>query len=189
MENTDIYLLSHIQKKDKEAFRYLYEHYFTKMVLFAESYLYDEEEARDLVQDIFFKLWDHTPQTEIMLSLKAYLFTSLRNRCLNVLRDRKIRDTHNDKLFEAQLFSGTDDIGIDETMRERLQQALNTLPKKCKEIFLLKIVHGKKNKEIAAELGLADTTVKTQIQRAYKSMREQLIPILLLIEWLSSSHS
>ena len=46
-------ILARIKKRDKEAFRYLYEYYFAKMVLFAESYLYDEEEARDLVQDLF----------------------------------------------------------------------------------------------------------------------------------------
>lgn len=51
-------ILDRIKKHDKEAFRFLYEYYFTKIVLFAESYLYDEEEARDLVQDLFFHLWD-----------------------------------------------------------------------------------------------------------------------------------
>lgn len=187
-QNTDVYILSHLQKKDKEAFRYLYEQYFSKMVLFAESYLYDEEEARDLVQDLFFKLWDNAPHLEVLNSLKAYLFTSLRNRCLNVLRDRKIRDSHNDKLFEAQLFSGTDDLDIDENIQERLQAALNSLPDKCREIFLLKIVQGKKNKEIADQLGLADSTVKTQIQRAYKNIREKLVPILLFIEWLQQQN-
>lgn len=183
MVNSEAYILSHLQKKDKEAFRYLYEHYFTKMVLFAESYLYDEEEARDLVQDLFFKLWDNTPCLEINIPLKAYLFTSVRNRCLNVLRDRKIHDSHNDKLFEAQIFSGTEDIEIDECIRERLQQALDSLPDKCREIFLLKIVQGKKNREIAEELGLADTTVKTQVQRAYKHIREKMLSVFLLIEY------
>lgn len=52
-------ILARIKKRDKEAFRYLYEYYFAKMVLFAESYLYDEEEARDLVQDLFFHLWKY----------------------------------------------------------------------------------------------------------------------------------
>ena len=56
---------------------------------FAESYLYDEEEAKDLVQDLFFYIWDHANTLQVATSLKAYLYTSLRNRCLNVLRDRK----------------------------------------------------------------------------------------------------
>lgn len=186
--NTETYVLSHLQKKDTAAFRYLYEHYFTQMVLFAESYLYDEEEARDLVQDLFFRLWDNAFQTEVNISVKAYLFTSLRNRCLNVLRDRKIRDANSDKLFEAQIFSGTEDIEIDECVQQRLQEALDSLPDKCREIFLLKVVQGKKNKEIAEELGISDNTVKTQVQRAYKGIREKMIPILLLLEWLNSNH-
>lgn len=95
-----------LYKRDYNAFHYLYESYFSKMVLFAESYVYDEEEAKDLVQDLFFYIWDHADSLLIKTSLKAYLFTSLRNRCLNALRDRKIVDSCNDKLLEAQLFAG-----------------------------------------------------------------------------------
>lgn len=102
------------------------------------------------------------------------------------MRDRKIVDSCNDKLLEAQLFAGIKDIEINETVEMRLQNALNTLPDKCREIILLKIVEGKKNKEIANQLGLAETTVKTQVQRAYRILREQLIPILLFISWLQN---
>ena len=104
-----------------------------------------------------------------------------------MLRDRKIRDVNNDKLFEAQLFSGTEDIVLDEEIQLRLQEALNSLPEKCREIILLKVVEGKKNKEIAGQLNIAETTVKTQVQRAYRMLRERLIPILLLIEWLQTN--
>ena len=184
MEDKETHILVRLQKRDREAFRFLYERYFSKMVLFAESYLYDEEEAKDLVQDLFFYIWDHAKTLQVTTSLKAYLYTSLRNRCLNVLRDRKIRDEHNDKLFEAQLFSGTEDVVIDEDVQRRLREALDSLPDRCKEIILLKVVEGKKNREIAEQLDIAETTVKTQVQRAYRMLREKLVPILLLIEWL-----
>ena len=184
MDREENLILNRIKKRDKETFKVLYENYFAKMVLFSESYLYNEEEARDLVQDLFFYLWDHAETLQVTTSIKAYLFTSVRNRCLNVLRGRKIRDEHNDKLFEAQLFSGTEDVVIDEEVSQRLQEALNALPDKCREIILLKIVDGKKNKEIAEQLGIAETTVKTQVQRAYRMLREKLIPVLLFIEWL-----
>ena len=176
MDAEEDLILARIKKRDKEAFRYLYEYYFAKMVLFAESYLYDEEEARDLVQDLFFHLWNHAGTVQVATSVKAYLFTSVRNRCLNAIRDRKIRDEHNNKLFEAQLFSGTEDMVIDEEVHRRLQEALDSLPDKCRE--------GKKNKEIAEQLNIAETTVKTQVQRAYRMLRERLVPIFLLIEYL-----
>ena len=187
MEDNDNLFFSRVKRRDKEAFRSLYEHYFAKMVLFAESYLYDEEEAKDLVQDLFFCLWDHAPLLEISTSIKAYLFTSVRNRCLNVLRDRKIRDEYNNKLFEAQLFSDTEDVVLDEEVQQRLQKALDALPEKCREIILSKVIEKKKNKEIAEQLNIAETTVKTQVQRAYRMLREKLIPIFLLIEWLQDS--
>ena len=184
MNDQDKYIIPHIQKRDKEVFRYLYECYFTKMMLFAESYLYDEEEAKDLVQDLFYYIWDHAATLQVNGSLKSYLFVALRNRCLNVLRDRKIRDLHHDKLFEAQFFSGTEDVVIDEEVQVRLRAALDSLPERCREIFLLKVVEGKRNKEIAEQLNLAEATVKTQVQRAYKVLRDRMIPILLLLEWL-----
>ena len=174
-------ILARIKKRDKEAFRYLYEYYFAKMVLFAESYLYDEEEARDLVQDLFFHLWKHAGALQVATSVKAYLFTSVRNRCLNVIRDRKIRDEHNNKLFEAQLFSGTEDVIIDEDVHRRLQEALNSLPDKCREIILLKVVEGKKNKEIAEEMGITETTVKFHKSVAYRELYKSLEHLLLLV--------
>lgn len=73
---------------------------------------------------------------------------------------------------------------IDEDVHRRLQEALNSLPDKCREIILLKVVEGKKNKEIAEQLNIAETTVKTQVQRAYRMLRERLVPIFLLIEYL-----
>ena len=184
MEELDKQLLIRLKNRDKDAFRYLYESYFAKMVLFAESYLYDEEDARDLVQDLFCYLWDNAHTLSVAVSLKAYLLTSLRNRCLNVLRDRRIRDEHNDKLVEAQTFSGTEDVELDEEVVERLHAALDSLPDKCKEIILLKVVDDKTNKEIAKQLNIAETTVKTQVQRAYRMLRDKLIPMYLLIEWL-----
>ena len=93
-------------------------------------------------------------------SVKAYLFTSVRNRCLNAIRERKIRDEHNNKLIEAQLFSGTEDVVIDEDVHRRLQEALDALPDKCREIILLKVVEGKKNKEIAEQLNISMKTVE-----------------------------
>lgn len=117
MEDNEINVLQRLRKRDQKAFRYLYEFYFRKMVLFAESYLYDEEEAKDLVQDLFFYILDHANTLSVTSSLKSYLFTSLRNRCLNVIHDRRIRDEHNDKLFEAQFFSGTEDVVLDEEVQ------------------------------------------------------------------------
>ena len=184
MKDKEADIVTCLRKKDRSAFRYLYESYFSQMVFFAESYLYDEEEAKDLVQDLFFYIWDHSSSLPNVISLKNYLFTSLRNRCLNVLRDRKIQDKHQDKLFEAQLFSRTEDVVLDEAVHQRLQEALNSLPEKCREILLLKVVEGKKNKEIAKQLNISEMTVKTQVQRAYRMLRERYIPIFLFIEWL-----
>lgn len=179
----DEHIIAEIKRKDRDAFEYLYRNYFQKMVLFAGSYLYDEHDAADVVQDVFFKLWDRADTLVLTTSVKSYLFSAVHNRCLNVLRDRNIRDKHNEKYWEALLFSGMEDVGIDEEMQRKLESAVRGLPDKCREILLMKIVQGKKNKEISDELQLAETTVKTQIQRAYKYLRNEMIPVLLFIAW------
>ena len=184
MEYNDCYIITGIRNRDRGVFHYLYERYFTPMVLFAESYLYDKEEARDCVQELFFKLWEQASCFQVSISLKAYLYTSVRNKCLNVLRDKRIHDSHHDKLFEATLFSGDEDSDVDENIRCRLQEALGSLPERCREIFILKVVKGMKNREIAEELNLAETTVKTQIQRAYRMLRVRMISVILLILFL-----
>ena len=81
--------------------------------------------------------------------------------------------------------NGMEMVDVIQELRKQ-KMCIRDRPDKCREIILLKIVEGKKNKEIANQLGLAETTVKTQVQRAYRILREQLIPILLFISWLQN---
>ena len=85
MEDKELFVLKSLYKRDYNAFHYLYESYFSKMVLFAESYVYDEEEAKDLVQDLFFYIWDHADSLLIKTffeSLFIYLFTKPLSECI-----------------------------------------------------------------------------------------------------------
>ena len=110
-------------------------------------------------------------------SVRGYLLTALRNRCLNALRERRVRDEHQDKLLEAQLASGTEEEVVDEEVHRRLHEALDAMPERCREVILLKVVDGLTNREIAARTGVTEGTVKTQVQRAYKFLRDRLLPV------------
>ena len=102
----------------------------------------------------------------------------IRNNCLNYLRDLEIQGKHQDKIIEAMLFSGIEDPEIDEDTHERLKTILDTLPEKQKEVVLLHIVEKKKIKEIATQMDIAETTVKTHFKRAMAILRNNLKLVL-----------
>ena len=91
---------------------------------------------------------------------------------------------YQDKLLEAQLASGTEEEVVDEEVHRRLHEALDAMPERCREVILLKVVDGLTNREIAARTGVTEGTVKTQVQRAYKFLRDRLLPVMAFIEWV-----
>ena len=102
----------------------------------------------------------------------------VKNNCLNYLRSLNIQYKHQDKIIEAMLFSSIEDPEIDEDIHERLEYILNSLPEKQREVLLLHVVEKKKVREIAEEMDIAETTVKTHFQRALSILRNNLKFIL-----------
>ena len=94
------------------------------------------------------------------------------------MRSIKIKDSHGDKIVEAMLFSGVDDEGVDGDIRARLKLVLQELPDKGRFVLLEHIVEGKKVKDIALEMDVAESTVKTHLKRSLKYLREHLSFIL-----------
>lgn len=186
LKENDIFI--GIKNKNIEVFHYLYANYFYSLTLFAESYLFNEADAQDLVQDLFYHLWTKSfDETEIK-SIKAYLYKAVRNRCLTLLKSKCVIDTLSDVDSDKLIMECCDQSEINEYLYARLYEVLNELPPRCKEIFMLKIVDGYKNREIAEKLDIAETTVKTQVQRAYALMRNKMIPFIFVIEILRSDY-
>jgi len=184
-----------LNDKEKSAdFEHIYLAYFSKMKYFAKVYVLSEEEAENIVQDVFAELWERKDVLNLPVNLIAYLFTSTKNKCLNYLRHQIVCKEASDliqeehrfamqaslnslKLFDQHVFSEEDTMMI-------LEQALNTLPEKCRQIFIMSKVEGKKQKEIAAELNISVNTVEAQMGTAYKKLRKELkgyIPLLLFL--------
>ena len=156
-----------IKKRDLDAFHELYKTSFLPLQHYAMRYLYDWKQAEDLVQDAFLSLWDHLERYDEKQPVFYYMLGIIRNNCLNYLRD-----------LEAMLFSGIEDPEIDEDIHERLKTILDTLPEKQKEVVLLHIVEKKKIKEIATQMDIAETTVKTHFKRAMAILRNNLKLVL-----------
>lgn len=167
-----------IKNKDREAFHILYREFFASLQAYAVRYVYDWQDAQDIVQDAYFSLWANLHQYDPSRNIFSYLLVMVKNSCINHIRHLKVKDSHQDKIVEAMLFSQIDDPETDEGLKERLQQVLETLPEKGYRILTEHFWEHKKVTVIATEMGIAESTVKTHLKRVMKILRENLLFII-----------
>jgi RNA polymerase sigma-70 factor (ECF subfamily) len=166
--------------RDKSSFRLLYEKHHDELFRFAESFVCCPGISEDIVQEVFIRLWEDK-NLKIKTSLRSYLFSMTRNRCLNYIRSMKVEDKHKIKLTEAQIVSNSSDINLDDNVFKEIKTAVSELPEQCKQIYELAIYDGLKYAEIAEELHVSIDTVKVQVFRAKKNLRKKLVHLHKLI--------
>ena len=152
--------------------------------------MFPEEQAKDIVQDVFCKLWENR-SVQVNVSLNGLLFTMVRNQCLQHIEKLKVREHFRQsaqlRLQEAELafFADNPSNLIQKELQEQLEKAIEKLPEKCREVFELSRFQSKKNREIADELGVSLKTVEKHISRALSQIRIELkdyLPLLLLYQ-------
>lgn len=155
-------------KKDiDDAFR----HYYRPLCLYAMHYLHDMAMAEDIVQDCFTALWERMTANKDVSNVKAYLYMMVRNHCYDLLKKEGQSDGN-------LLLSDLEDIIPDEECEERsliearLWTAIDSLPERCREVFLLSKRDGLKYKEIAGKLNISTNTVENQMSKALKVLKE-----------------
>jgi len=154
-------------------FNRLFKKTYNPLCLFANKYLEDLETSKDIVQDVFIKIWEDKVTFINETAIKSYLYTSVRNRSIDYLRNKSFRKTFpfNTKKME-ELETETfflREVVVVETS-DIIENAINTLPKKCAKIIRLS-AKGLTNANIAEKLGLTINTVKTQKKIAYKRLK------------------
>lgn len=164
-------LIELLKNKDKQSISYLFDTHYERLYLFAEKFIYDADKAHDIVQDVFVRLWENGKKIEITSSLSGYLFTAVRNGCLDYLRALRIEDRHNQKYLEAYIESYTVDAIEEDELLETIKKMLDGFPPQCRKIFELRLLQGYKYKEIAQELHISESVVKVQIHRAFKKLK------------------
>ena len=167
---------------DHGSFEKLFRSFFPPLMVFAKKILVDEDDAREVVHQVFISVWERRKEIDLSVSLKSYLFTSVHNRSLNVLRDRK-------KFSSAEVpdLAGDFDVStVIESMEleEKIMEVVRSLPEKCREIFELSRFDGLKYSEIAEQLQISQKTVENQMSKALKILREKLLKYLTLLLWL-----
>ncbi|MBC6111881.1 RNA polymerase sigma factor [Pedobacter fastidiosus] len=165
-----------LTRNDEKAFTEIYNRFYGLLFIHASKRLNDDEEAKDVVHQLFETLWSKRLQVAPNGNLSAYLYTAIRNRILDVFAHQKVENKYVDSL---QNFLDQDHVLTDHLVREKqmaflIEQEINALPAKMREIFLLSRRENKSHKEIAQELGLSELTIKTQVKNALRILKTRL---------------
>ena len=174
-----------LKQHEERVLTTLFDMYYEKLYLFAEKFIYDSDKSHDIVQDIFVRLWENAGKLDIKSSVKSYLFSSTKNGCLNYLRDLEIEDRNNRKYAEAYIESYNIDMVEEEEILDKIRQIMDELPDKCREVCQLRFIDGYKYAEIAERLNINENTVKVQLHRGVKRIKEALSEHDNLIVWLT----
>jgi RNA polymerase sigma-70 factor, ECF subfamily len=171
-----------IQSDSEQTVRQLFDEHFHHLVLSAFRYLNDYDQAKDIVQDVFVKVWQNFEQVRHMTDLKGYLYKAVRNSSMNFLKHVKVREKFVVD-FEKSGFSveqSHEDVLTEEETKTRIHQAVNKLPDTWREAFILSKYDNLKYHEIAEEMNISQKTVEKYISKALHFLRKELKDLLLV---------
>ena len=173
-EISDEVLFKWMVEGRQSAYTVLYERYWPALFIHATRILQDENDAMDVVQDVFTALWLKKKELEIKVSLKAYLYTSVRNQTLNHIQKNKSKDRYISSLADFVQQNSRNEVEEQVILKEFIQiidKEIKQLPDKTRAIFELSRKQGYSHRMIAKELNIAPDTVKKTINRAIKKIK------------------
>lgn len=174
MEESDKKIFKQIKRGDKAAFEKLFKTHYADLCHFANSYLKDPDEAEEMVQEAFFRLWQKRKQILIQKNLKGYLYRSVRNMCTEYGRHLKVKQHYAQNRPTGNLNLSPHDL-LEATQLETLfHQTLLSLPERCRTIFSMSREEGLKYKEIAQKLSISVKTVEADMGSTLKALREAI---------------
>ena len=177
-------ILEGLKLKDEKSFELLFKTHYESLVRFVYKYLNDIEESEEIVQDTFYTLWEKSETITIQSSIKSYLFQAARNKSLNSIKHRNVKQKYADAVLNSDSeFSEDDSMEMDE-LQDKINEALEMLPPKCRQVFELSRFEEKKYREIAEELNISIKTVENHMGKALGLLRTSLkeyLPIYLAL--------
>jgi len=189
-------IIDSLRKGDPDALQTLLKHYYSALCLFAVRLLGNCAAAEDIVGESFVKLWNKRSNFENHQNLKAFMYITVRNACLNYLKQQK-RESLNQK--QLAWFTGEkEEFVLNEMIRaevlKEIMEEINNLPEQCRKVLKLAYLEGMKNQEIADLLNISIHTVKNQKARAIQLLKirlrdRDLMAFLILCSFLRLSTS
>lgn len=175
---------------DKNNFKEIFQEYYQPLCHLSKHYLDDDDEAKGVVQEAFITLWETRHQLHPASNIRNFLFTLVKNNCLNILKRRQILIKHHDRIrimemhyqYESLARIGETYMEFDE-LKTKIDTAIQKLPEYCRRVFEMSRFEDLRNREIADKLGISQKTVEAHLTKALKILRTELkdyLPVLLM---------
>jgi RNA polymerase sigma-70 factor (ECF subfamily) len=174
------------------ALELLFSIYFPRLNDFARNVVRDDVISQDIVQEVFVKVWEKRSEIEC-INLEAFLFKLVRNRCIDYIKHLKVE---NNRMHKIQLLSKYEELYridfvgdepyvlIEQELKQKIERTIQSLPERCREVFILSRINGLKNKEIAEKININIKNVERHLNRAMQAFRQNFseeLPIALII--------
>jgi RNA polymerase sigma-70 factor, ECF subfamily len=184
MELNDTHFIELLAKKDESAFEKVFKDNFKKLQSYAITIVGDENVAEEMVQNVFFKLWDRSEKINIQSSIAAYLYRAVYNESCNYLKHQKVKQGFLNYSKHAMSDISTEKASkkvLVTELEQRIKNALNDLPEQCRTVFQLSRFEELKYQQISDTLGISIKTVEAQMGKALRIMRVKLVDYLPLV--------
>lgn len=182
--------LALLQNGDEKGFEQIFSYYFSRLVSFAKVYVYIQEEAADIAQNVLMTLWEKRLQLDSDTNLTGFLLTLTKNRCIDYLRHVKLSQDYEVVVQGNWQYAQLDMIALEDFLPEKIvwndlekivRNAIRQLPDNCREVFLLHRTKHLKYSEIANQLGVSVKTVEYRMSKALSLLRKELKDYYVLI--------
>lgn len=168
-------LLKHLKNGIQEAYKYIYDQYYSELCTYASKLCGNDQFAQDIVQQVVIKLWNKRQDLTIKDSLKKYLYKAVYYQFIDNQRKAAKEMNHLDELKQEAILelieAPKDDL---EKKYQSIEVEINKLPTKCKKVFILGKKEGLKYKEIAGQLDISIKTVESHMSLALRKLRKAL---------------
>lgn len=172
---TETQIIDGLKNNDSRVFDYLFNEYYTQLQYFAERLVSNREEAQDIVITAFRKFWNLKDNFQTANNIKAFLYITIRNQCLDFLRYRQrlneVKKEYETHLLSADEITQAEHLIIETDLINKIYKEVQKLPNRCREIFILTYFKGLKTKEIASALQISESAVTTQRSLAIKYLK------------------
>lgn len=169
---------------DTVVFERVFKEHFKNLHAYACSILKDRDEAEEMVQNVFYKLWERKEKIRELQSVPAYLYRSVYNECMNYVKHEKVKTAYEaHAIHHGDTMGKAEDTATTKELQERIANALTALPEQCRTIFQMSRFEELKYREIADRMGLSVKTVENQMGKALKILRTKLADYISVV-WL-----
>jgi len=166
-----------------KIFEELFHSLYNPLCKYAARFIQNGDDAEEVVQQCFVKLWEKRAEASNIQSFSSYLYRSVYNSCMNIFEHEKVKKSYADNSEQKlrEYYAEQVEDSFTEELTEQIKSAIELLPEKNKEVFLLRFYEGYNIKEVSEKLNITIRTVETHVSKSLKILRQALTPVLPIL--------